>query len=388
MKHSKTNQAISYVLLLLGAAFFLLPLLWMLSTALKPVEQTMSMPPQWLPKAYEIERNGQRVEVRRSDTRITEPSLLVRAEGGGAAFAVPVAEVTLVERTGHPASAVAAVGRWRPAGSSGQGTAVSVLKEIPASAATPWVLVYEGKGGLADAMPAAQIESRVAPRWENFGGAIRTMHDFPLYLCNTLILCLLNVVGAVTSSALAAYGFSRIDWRGRDRVFLVALGTMMIPFPVVMVPLYSLFRAMGWIGTLQPLWIGSFCAGAFNVFLLRQFFRTIPQDLSEAARIDGCSEFRILWQIILPLCRPALVVVGLFTFLGTWNDFLGPLLYLTDQKDFTLALGLQCYQSQSGGTEWHYLMAASTLVILPVIVLFLLAQRSFIEGISMTGLKG
>ncbi len=374
MKTTATSQGVSYLLLLLGAAFFLLPLIWMLSTALKPVEQTMSMPPQWLPQAYEIERDGKRVEVRRSDTPLVTPSLLVQAEGSGSAFAVPVAEVV--------------DGRWRPAGGGGQGTVVTVLQAIPASATAPWSLVYEGKGGRPTAVPTAQITSRVAPRWENFGGAIRSMHYFPRYLGNTLLLCLLNVVGAVSSSALAAYGFSRIDWWGRDRVFIVALGTMMIPFPVVMVPLYSLFRAMGWIGTLQPLWIGSFCAGAFNVFLLRQFFRTIPQDITEAARIDGCSEFRILWQIILPLCRPALVVVGLFTFLGTWNDFLGPLLYLTDQKDFTLALGLQCYQSQSGGTEWHYLMAASTIVILPVIVLFILAQRGFIEGISMTGIKG
>ena len=374
MKTRTTTKLTAYVLLLVGAVFFLLPLLWMLSTALKPVEQTMTLPPQWLPRAYTIAREGHRVEVRRGDTPIVAPSLLVRAAGGGAAFAVSVAEV--------------AASRWRPAGAPGPGLEVTVLRDIPASRAKPWMLVYEGKGGLADAVPADCIDARVAPRWENFGGAITAMRHFPRYLANTLLLCLLNVLGAVTSSALAAYGFSRIDWRGRDRVFLVALGTMMIPFPVVMVPLYSLFRAMGWIGTLQPLWVGSFCAGAFNVFLLRQFFRTIPQDLTEAARIDGCGEFRILWQIILPLCRPALVVVGLFTFLGTWNDFLGPLLYLTDQKDFTLALGLQCYQSQSGGTEWHYLMAASTLVILPVIVLFLLAQRSFIEGISMTGLKG
>ncbi|MEI6210776.1 MAG: carbohydrate ABC transporter permease [bacterium] len=381
MKPSRSSQFISYALLLLGAAFFLLPLLWMLSTALKPVEQTMSLPPQWLPRSYSIERDGQRVEIRRSDTLIVVPSLLVRPESGGAAFAVPISEVTI-------APSVSASAIWRPAGSSGSGTPVTILKQIPASATSPWVLVYEGKGSLADAMSVDQIIARVHPRWENFAGAVKAMHHFPRYLANTLLLCLLNVLGAVTSSALAAYGFSRIEWRGRERVFLLAMATMMIPFPVVMVPLYSLFRAMGWIGTLQPLWIGSFCAGAFNVFLLRQFFRTIPQDLTEAARIDGCSEFRILWQIILPLCRPALVVVGLFTFLGTWNDFLGPLLYLTDQKDFTLALGLQCYQSQSGGTEWHYLMAASTLVILPVIVLFLLAQRSFIEGISMTGLKG
>jgi len=374
MKASATTKLTAYLLLLVGAVFFLLPLLWMFSTALKPVEQTMTLPPQWLPRAYEIERDGKRVEIRKGDTPIATPSLLLRAGTNGANFAVPVGEV----QDGH----------WRPAGASGEGTAVNVLKEIPASAAHPWVLVYEGKGALADVLPAEKVGSRVVPRWSNFGGAIKAMRHFPRYLANTLLLCILNVLGTVISSSLAAYGFSRIDWRGRDRVFLVAMGTMMIPFPVVMVPLYSLFRAMGWIGTLQPLWVGSFCAGAFNVFLLRQFFRTIPQDLTEAARIDGCSEFRILWQIILPLCRPALVVVGLFTFLGTWNDFLGPLLYLTDQKDFTLALGLQCYQSQSGGTEWHYLMAASTLVILPVIVLFLLAQRSFIEGISMTGVKG
>jgi len=162
---------------------------------------------------------------------------------------------------------------------------------------------------------------------------------------------------------------------------------MMIPFPVTMVPLYALFRELGWIGTLRPLWVTAFFASAFNVFLLRQFFRTIPMELSEAARIDGCSEFRIFWQVILPLCRPALVVVGLFTFLGTWNDFLGPLIYLTDQRDFTLALALKSMQQKSALTDWHYLMAASTLVILPIIALFLAAQRHFVEGIATTGGK-
>jgi multiple sugar transport system permease protein len=171
-------------------------------------------------------------------------------------------------------------------------------------------------------------------------------------------------------------------------MFMVCLATMMVPFPVVMVPIYCMFRWLGWIGTLKPLWVGSFFAGAFNVFLLRQFFMTIPKDLSEAARIDGCSEFRIFWQIILPLCRPALMVVALFQFMYTWNDFLGPLIYLTKQDDYTLALGLQLFQSQHGGTEWHYLMAASTLVALPIIVLFFFTQKTFIEGISMTGIKG
>ena len=187
------------------------------------------------------------------------------------------------------------------------------------------------------------------------------------------------------SSALAAYGFSRIEWKGRDKVFLVLLATMMIPFPVIMVPIYSLFKSLGWIGTFKPLWVPSFFAGAFNVFLLRQFFLTLPKDMSEAARIDGCSEFQIFLRIILPLSKPALLVVAIFQFMATWNDFLGPLIFLTEQKDFTLALGLQSFQSQHGGTAWHHLMAASTLVVLPVIVLFFFAQRTFIEGIATTG---
>jgi len=168
---------------------------------------------------------------------------------------------------------------------------------------------------------------------------------------------------------------------------MVLLGTMMIPFPVVMVPIFGLFRHLGWIGSFKPLWVPTFFAGAFNVFLLRQFFLGIPKDISEAARIDGCSELQIFLRIILPLCKPALLVVALFQFMFAWNDFLGPLIYLTRQQHFTLALGLQSFQSQNGGTEWHYLMAASTLVVLPVIVLFFFTQRTFIEGIAATGGK-
>ncbi len=162
---------------------------------------------------------------------------------------------------------------------------------------------------------------------------------------------------------------------------------MMIPFPVIMVPIFGLFKSLGWIGSFKPLWVPSFFAGAFNVFLLRQFFLTLPGDLTEAARIDGCTEFQIFYRIILPLCKPALLVVTLFQFMATWNDFLGPLIYLTEQKDFTLALGLQSFQSQNGGTSWHFLMAASTLVVLPVLAIFFLAQKTFIEGIATTGGK-
>ena len=224
-------------------------------------------------------------------------------------------------------------------------------------------------------------------QWRNYTEAIDAMGYFWRYTANTVFLCVMTVVGTVVSSSLAAYGFSRINWRGRDKVFLILLATMMIPFPVIMVPIYSLFKSLGWIGTFKPLWVPAFLASAFNVFLLRQFFLTLPKDLSEAARIDGCNEFQIFLYIILPLARPALLVVALFQFMATWNDFLGPLIFLTEQKNFTLALGLQSFQSQQGGTPWHYLMAASTLVVLPVMILFFFTQRTFVEGIASTGSK-
>ena len=224
-------------------------------------------------------------------------------------------------------------------------------------------------------------------QWRNYPDAIHAMGYFWRYAGKSLFLCFMNVTGTVFSSALAAYGFSRIEWKGRDKVFLVLLATMMIPYPVIMVPIFSLFKHLGWIGSFRPLWVPSFFAGAFNVFLLRQFFLGLPKDISEAARIDGCNELQIFWRIILPLCKPALLVVALFQFMATWNDFLGPLIFLTEQKDFTLALGLQSFQSQQGGTAWHHLMAASTLVVLPVVLMFFFAQRTFIEGIASTGAK-
>ena len=222
--------------------------------------------------------------------------------------------------------------------------------------------------------------------WVNYLTATQ-MIPFWRYTGNTIMLCVFNVAGTVLSCSFVAYGFSRINWPGREKFFLITLATMMVPFPVLMVPLYSMFKAMGWIGSFKPLWIPAFFASAYNIFLLRQFFMGIPKDLTEAAVIDGCSEFRIFWQMVLPLARPALMVVGLFCFMGVWNDFMGPLIYLTDAKQFTLALGLQAFQSRHGGVDMNLLMAASTLMVTPIILLFFFTQKSFIEGISMTGLK-
>lgn len=209
-----------------------------------------------------------------------------------------------------------------------------------------------------------------------------------LYARNSLIICILVVAGSVISNAIVAYSFARLKWPGRDLAFSVTLATMMIPFPVLMVPLYAMYKDFGWIGTFRPLWIPAWFAGAFNIFLLRQFFRTIPFELSEAARIDGCTEWNIFRQIILPLAKPALAVVALFSFMAAWNDFLAPLLYLQSRETFTLAVGLQDFRGQAGGSPIHLQMAASAMVIAPVIVLFFFAQKQFIQGIATSGLKG
>jgi multiple sugar transport system permease protein len=231
-------------------------------------------------------------------------------------------------------------------------------------------------------------------RWDNYSEAFSFNSEslgylpFLVYGRNTLLICVLAVVGSVVSNAIVAYAFSRLRWPGQNLVFALTLATMMVPFPVLMVPLFGLFRELDWIGTFRPLWVPAWFGSAFSIFLLRQFFRTIPFELSEAAKLDGCSEWGIFTRVVVPLSKPALSVVALFSFLAAWNDFLGPLIYLLNQDTFTLSLGLQFFQAQYGGTQWHLMMAASTMVIAPVILVFFLAQRTFIRGIAMTGIKG
>lgn len=287
MKSNAKIQAVQKLvvqgLLLFLSAVFLFPFLWLLSTAVKPIDETMVDPPKWIPSHFE----------------------------------------------------------WQ----------------------NFWLAITHGS--------------------ETLG-----YYPFAVYAMNTVVLCLLIVSGTVASNALVGYAFARLRWPGREFAFALTLATMMVPFPVLMVPTFALFRNLDWIGTYRPLWVPAWFGSAFSIFLLRQFFRTIPFELSEAATIDGASEWRIFRDVILPLSKPALAVVALFSFMGAWNDFLGPLIYLLDQRTFTLSLGLQFYQSQAGGTQWNLLMAASSMVIAPVIILFFFTQRLFIQGIAITGLKG
>ncbi|MCP4645968.1 MAG: carbohydrate ABC transporter permease [bacterium] len=207
------------------------------------------------------------------------------------------------------------------------------------------------------------------------------------FLTNTLFVCAFTVCGNILASSMVAYGFARLKWPGRDLLFYMMLGTMMVPAQTMMIPVFLLFRKLGWVDTFLPLVIPSLFGNAFFIFMLRQFFRSIPRDLLDAARVDGHGEIAIWWHIVLPLSVPALAVVGLFSFLGAWNDFINPLIYLLDESRYTLSLGLAMFQGQYE-TQYGSLMAASAVMTCPIVVLFFFTQRQFIEGIKLTGIKG
>lgn len=207
------------------------------------------------------------------------------------------------------------------------------------------------------------------------------------YMFNSAYVSAMNIIGELLACSLVAYGFSRVRFKGRDIIFVLVLSTMMLPGQVTMIPSFLIFKWLGWYNTFKPLWFRAFSGGAFFIFLLRQFMLTIPRDLEDAAKIDGCGHFRIYAQIVLPLVKPALATIAIFTFMGSWNDFVRPLIYITDRDLMPLSLGLQMFQGQHGA-EWGPLMAASLIMILPVIVLFFSAQKYFIQGVTLTGMKG
>ncbi len=224
-------------------------------------------------------------------------------------------------------------------------------------------------------------------QWANF---LHVFSEIPLlrYTWNTFQYAGLTTVGTVVSCVPVAYALSRMRWRGRQASFLVVLSTIMLPFQVTVVPLYIIFVRFHWIGSLKPLIIPSFFGDAFSIFLLRQFFMSIPEELSDAARVDGAGEFQIMMRVIVPLAKPAIAAVALFNFLYAWNDLFAPLLYVGENdKLWTLAVGLSEFRALHH-VQWNLTMAASLLFMLPVIVLFFLAQRVFIEGVTLTGVKG
>ena len=222
---------------------------------------------------------------------------------------------------------------------------------------------------------------------ENYINAL-TYKPFGLYFRNTMLIAGLNVIAVVFTSSFVAYGFARLQFPGRNFWFGIVMATLFLPYAILLVPSFIIFTRLGWVDTFLPLVVPQFFGGgAFNIFLMRQFFRTIPEEIADAARIDGCSEFGVYWRMMLPLSKPALITIAIFTFLFAWNDYIGPLTYLRSPENFTIAVGLASFRSQTD-ISWDLQLAASAAVTVPVIVLFFLAQRYFIQGVVMTGLKG
>jgi ABC-type glycerol-3-phosphate transport system permease component len=224
--------------------------------------------------------------------------------------------------------------------------------------------------------------------WSNYPDALTTpaFNFFPL-LKNTLFYVITTTIGTVASSTIVAYGLARLHFPGKNFLFMVTLATMMLPGIVTLIPTYVLFKWMGWVGSYAPLIVPAFFGSAFNIFLLRQFMMTIPWDLTDAALVDGANDFTILWKIVVPLITPALLVIAVFNIMYTWNDFFGPLIYLSNSKQYPLVMGLYAFRTQHS-TEWTLMMAATLATCFPLIALFFVAQRYFIEGITLTGLKG
>jgi multiple sugar transport system permease protein len=258
-----------------------------------------------------------------------------------------------------------------------------------------WMLVTS----LSTEAQASEAASKItlwpsSPQWQNYPEALAKMgssrwNGFLDALANTVVVTTLCVVGQIVSCSLVGYAFARMRFRGRELLFIIMIATMMLPAQVTMIPMFIMFRGFGWIDTFYPLVVPLFFGTPFFIFMFRQFFAQVPEALVEAARIDGCGHFRVWLQIMLPLCKPVIAITAIFTFIGVWNDFLGPLIYLQSEDKMTLAVALNSFQNQYGDfRDAHYLMAASVVTMLPCIVLFFIAQKQFVSGLSLGGVKG
>ncbi len=339
---------ISHAIINFFGLFFLVPFLWMMLTAFKSSQDVFHTPPRWLPYDNElVEVNGEKL-----------PLYNVRTESGMKRLAA----VNIAE---------------------GVGTFID-----PANPGLE--MEYEIQEG---ATKIAEPIMQISFRWQNFPDAMSRGSrptvgaSFWIYFRNSLMVAFFSIIGTLLANSPVAYAFARIKFPGRDILFILVLATMMLPFQVTMIPIYLLFNDyLGWGDSFLPLIIPTFFANAYDVFLLRQFFRTIPEEMCDAARVDGASEWQIFTRVVLPLSVPVLATVTVFTFLWAWNDFTGPLLFLTSPKNFTMALGLQDFQSQRT-MIWNQLMAAATVFTVPIVIAFFFAQKTFIQGIKLTGSK-
>ena len=338
----------SHILIIAVGLFFLVPFIWMLVTAFKSDQDVFHSPPRWLPyDNVRVEVNGEQL-----------PLYEVKTEDG-------VKELAMIKID-------EGIGQFVDPQNPGQ------IKQYD---------IQQGRERIAEPI------MHVSFRWQNFPEAMKRGSrpgvgaSFWVYFKNSLIIAIVSIIGTLVSNTPVAYAFARIKFPGREALFIFVLATMMLPFQVTMIPMYKLFNDyLGWGDTFLPLLVPTFFANAFDVFLLRQFFRTIPEEMCDAARVDGASEWQVFTRIVLPLSTPVLATITVFTFVWAWNDFTGPLLFLNSPRNFTMALGLQDFQGQHT-MIWNQMMAAATVFTIPIIIAFFFAQKTFIQGIKMTGLK-
>ena len=336
---SRLVRSIALLLLTLGFLVVMTPLVWMVSSALKTKEATNTMPPQWIP----------------------EETVKVTIDGKSAfLYDIPI------DVAGADVRQLALVAKEGPTGTFVNPDNTAEQYQLPVASGT-----------------RAKV---VRFHWDNFVAAFSAA-PFGRYALNTLIVVLFGTIGTVASCTLVAYGFARFRARGLKVLFLVLLSTIMLPVQVTLIPTFIIFKQIGWYDTLLPLIVPAFFANAWDVFLLRQFFMSLPVELDDAARIDGCGPWGILRHIIIPQSWPALVTVTIFTVLYAWNDFYAPLIYLQSQEHWTLALGLQSFNALYSN-QGNLRMAASLLMVLPPVLIFFFAQRLFIQGVVVSGLKG
>ena len=327
----RLKPALLTLVLAAGAIPILIPFLWMLSTSLKPRDLAAEYPPRWLPvnAHHYLTRNGRREEV----------------------------SVLMAERGGQ--------------------TKIKTL---------------DGRAALVPSTAITTVR-RLEPQWGNYRRILTRKQgdsddDFLRFLLNTLVIAGLSVIGQALSSALVGWGFARLRFAGRNTLFIVMLGTMMLPGQIGIIPTFMIFRRLGWIDTFLPLIVPAWFGSAFFAFLYRQYFLGIPIEMDEAAKMDGAGPLRIFWEILLPMARPVTVTVAVYTYFGAWNDFLGPLIYLNSDSKRTLSLALEKFQSAQATPDMPVLMAAAALMLLPVLLIYFFSQRALMQGMVISGVKG
>ena len=395
------KSVISQVALLAGSVVFGIPFVFLLITSLKePQDMSSANGIVWIPKIsqtvpyfdkkepeYEAHDSGGTVVgslVGKNKSGTVELNILKPRSRAGLVLDLPFTQLKEVPRD-------AAVVQGTLSGQQFEG---EVTEEMSDGHRRVEFSAPASLKGQEHVFAPADLTNVRKPglNWKNYPDALDFLPvdaDFGLvYLKNTLILVVLSVLGTLLSSAIVAYAFSRMSFPGRNVLFSILLSTMMLPGAVTLLPQFLIFRSLGWIDTLYPLWVPAFFGSAFNIFLLRQFFMQIPMELEDAAKIDGCTYIKTFWQIMMPQIKPALAVIAIWTFMGAWNNFMGPLIYVSSPEHMPLSYGLQLFQGERGGDEPGLVMAFATMCMAPVLALFFFAQRYFIEGVTLSGLGG